>query len=194
VPPPPEKLQRTPQGSNTVVLPLPMIFGIWSFQSVLPGCLFNCSQTPDVDVPTVDCRNSVCRNRVCRNSVVYPGTTTDWKDAEPNPENQGQYNCVGSTFNFSRRGGTPNPTGIPSPGPLPSVTSVPRSMPCFRCMRPTPLFSQFLLFLHRQRGTPVVPVWPIQLQSATRQKLHLSAHWRTEEGVRTPPIVIQFKK
>jgi len=25
-----------------------------------------------------------------------PGT--DWKDAEPIPENQGQYNCVGSTL------------------------------------------------------------------------------------------------
>jgi len=47
-------------------------FGSMSFQSVLPAGLFNCSQPPDVDVPTVDCRNNVCRNRVCRNSVVYP--------------------------------------------------------------------------------------------------------------------------
>jgi len=27
-----------------------------------------------------------------------PTGSTDWKYAEPNPENQGQYNCVGSTL------------------------------------------------------------------------------------------------
>jgi len=26
-----------------------------------------------------------------------PTGSTDWKDAEPNPENQGQYNCVVSS-------------------------------------------------------------------------------------------------
>jgi len=45
-----------------------------SFQSVLPVCLFNYSQPPNV--LTVDCRNSVCRNRVCRNSMVYPVSTS----------------------------------------------------------------------------------------------------------------------
>ena len=61
--------------------------------------------------------------------------STDWKDAEPNPENQGQYNCVEVRCNFSGGGGTPDPLGYPPEALLPSVTSVPRSMPCFRCIQ-----------------------------------------------------------
>ena len=36
--------------------------------------------------------------------------------------------------NFSRGWGTPDPLGYPPQALLPSVTSVPRSMPCFRCI------------------------------------------------------------
>jgi len=64
-----------------------------------------------------------------------PTGSTDWKDAEPNPENQGQYGCVVVLCNFSGVGGTPVPLGYPSQAPLPSVTSVPRSMPCFWCIQ-----------------------------------------------------------
>jgi len=37
--------------------------------------------------------------------------------------------------NFSGGGGTPDPLGYPPQAPFPSVTSVPRSMPCFRCIQ-----------------------------------------------------------
>jgi len=73
VPPPPEKLQRTSKAPTQLYCPLRLIFGI-SFDVFPIGTArrFNCSQPPDVDVPTMDCRTNVCRNRVCRNSVVYP--------------------------------------------------------------------------------------------------------------------------
>jgi len=64
--------------------------------------------------------------------------STDWKDAEPNAENQGQYNNVldaGLRCNLAGGGGTPDPPGYPPQAPLPSVTLVPRSMPCFTCMQ-----------------------------------------------------------
>ena len=65
-----------------------------------------------------------------------PTDSTDWKDAEPNPENQGQYNCAEVRCNFyTGGGGTPDPLGYPPQAPLPSVTLVPRSMPCFRCIQ-----------------------------------------------------------
>ena len=51
-----------------------------------------------------------------------PTGSTDWKDMEPNPKNQRQYNCVGALevrCNFSGGGGTPDPTRIPSTGPTP---------------------------------------------------------------------------
>ena len=64
-----------------------------------------------------------------------PTGNTDWKDAEPNTENQGQYNCAEVRCNFYRGGGTPDPLGYPPQAPLPSVTPVPRSMPCFRCIQ-----------------------------------------------------------
>ena len=36
---------------------------------------------------------------------------------------------------FAEEGAPETPPGYPPQAPLPSVTSVPRSMPCFRCMR-----------------------------------------------------------
>jgi len=42
---------------------------------------------------------------------------------------------VGLCCNFTGRRGTPDPLGYPSQAPLPSVTSVFWSMPCFRCIQ-----------------------------------------------------------
>jgi len=65
-----------------------------------------------------------------------PTGSTDWKDAEPNPQNQGQYNNVLEVrCNFSRGGGITDPLGYPPQALLPSVISVPRSIPCFRCIQ-----------------------------------------------------------
>ena len=83
--------------------------------------------------------------------------STDWKDAEPNAGNQGSKNNVLEAYvccNFSGEYGAPQTTqGYPPQTPLPSVTSVPRSMLRFRCMRRLDpiraVFSKFLLFLHK---------------------------------------------
>jgi len=67
-----------------------------------------------------------------------PTGSTDWKDIEPNKKirGSGQYNCVGASevrCNFSGGGAPQTPPGYPPQASLPSVTSVPRSMTCFRC-------------------------------------------------------------
>jgi len=65
------------QGSNTIVLPLALIFGIWFDVFPIgiahrPIQLQSATQCRCPVCGPVDCRNNVCWNRVCRNSMVHP--------------------------------------------------------------------------------------------------------------------------
>jgi len=91
--------------------------------------------------------------------LTRPTGSTDWIDAEPNPENQRQYNCVEVCCNFPGGWGTPDPLGYSPQALLPSVTSVPRSMPCLWCIQrldPFQFLPNFYYFYNAKRARDVL--------------------------------------
>ena len=84
---------------------------------------------PTDAIPTVHAQSG---RRVADCSWISLRAVLIGKTPNQNPKIRGSTIALKVRCNFSGGGGTPDPLGYPLQAPLPSVTSVPRSMPCFR--------------------------------------------------------------